>query len=274
MAAGTALAACGSSSPGDAATTSSTTGTAASGTPSYRPNVVQVHEASLAGGGHGVPGPHPFSVDFTSPTRAGDLLVVAVVDGVLRSGMTQPNWNPVGWKVAAQTIGGNLANGGSGGYATGGLEAKLFYLPDNPGGITQVHLGSIPRGTQSDVTAFAVELAGVPRQLSVDASGASTSGATPTTDTTVSAVRTTTPLAHAPDLVLALFVNGGNAPAGERYVVPQGWHVLAKERSVGTVNEPLLLDERVVRQTGAVAQRVEYHGGYPIDNCAVIAALH
>ena len=129
------------------------------------------------------------------------LLVAAVVDGVLTSGMQQPHWYPAGWQAAAQTIGGNLADGGRGGYETGGLQAALFYFPDNPGGIADVPLGKIPSGTQTDVTAFVIEIAGVPAHLSVDATGASTSGATSTTDTVVSTVRTSGTLPHAPDLV-------------------------------------------------------------------------
>lgn len=261
-----------SGSTGTGTNTGTGTGTASAGP--FHPTVVQVHEATLAGDGHGVPGPRRFGIRFPTPTKPGDLLVAAVVDGVLTSGMQQPHWYPAGWHVAAQVIGGNLADGGKGRYATGGLQANLFYLPDNPGGITHVGLGKIPSGTQSDVTAFVLEIAGVPSQLSVDASGTSTSGPTPGTDTVVSTVRTSGTLAHAPDLVLGLFVNGGNAPHGEHFVVPHGWTVLAQDPAANTVNEPMLLDERLVRRTTPVQQRIEYRGGYKIDNCAVIAALH
>lgn len=249
---------------------------AAGQAPRWSPVVVQSQETHAAGPhGLGVRGPATLVAHFAHPTKKGDLLVAAVIDGVFTSGMAQPKWHLPGWRRGAAVIGGNRADGGRGGYGTGGLAATIFYRPDNPGGITAVRLGTIPEHTGSDVTAVVAELSGTPRQVEVVARGRATSGPTPATNTTHSKLRTATPLGLAPDLVLAAFTNGGNAQKGEHFVLPRGWRVIGEDRSAGGIDQPLLFDLAVARNAGTVVhQSITYQGGYPTDNCAVMVALH
>lgn len=244
------------------------------GAGAFQPRTVQVHRTRLPGpGGHGAPGPVAVTATFAHPTRAGDLLVAAVVDGVRSSGMRQPVWQPRGWRTAGEVIGGNTAGGGTGGYRTGGLQAAIYYLPDNPGGVTTVRLGSVPAGTDANVTTVVAEIAGIPHRLAVVGRGSSTSGPSPATDTTTSTVSLDGRLGTSPALVLAAFTNGGTAPYGERWVHPARWRVVGEDPSRHDIDEPLLLDETVWRARGVPRQSIAYRGGGPIDNCALMVAL-
>lgn len=238
------------------------------------PDVVEVGRTTLPGpGGHGTPGPAVVDVRLPHPTQAHDLLVAAVIDGVRTSGMVQPDWQLAGWRVGNDVIGGNTADGGTGGYATGGLQAAVFYRTDVPGGLTAFRVGSVPAGTDANVTAVVAELAGLPRSLEVVARGSSTSGPTQATDATRSTVATTAVPTALPALVLAAFTNGGTAPGGERFVHPSRWRVVGENRSVGNIDQPLLFDETVWTSSTVPRQATAYLGGSPIDNCAVMVAL-
>lgn len=240
----------------------------------FRPVVVEARRVTVPGPqGLGAPGPFPVDATLPRPTRAGDLLVAAVIDGVRTSGMRQPSWHLPGWRRAGDVIGGNTAGGGSGGYATGGLQAAIFYRPDCPGRLTTVRLGTVPGGTDADVTAVVAEIAGVPRQLAVAGTGSSTSGPTPATDSTASAVTLRRLAGGRPVLVLAAFTNGGTAPHGERWVRPPGWRVVGQDRSLDGIDQPLLFDESVWGSPPAPRQAVRYVGGRPIDNCALMVAF-
>jgi hypothetical protein len=240
----------------------------------FHPVVVQEHRSRLTGpGGWGAPGPAAVGARFARPTRAGDLLVAAVIDGVRYAGMPQPQWRSAGWRVAGDVIGGNTGGNGSGGYATGGLQATILYLPDNPGGITRVPLGTVPAGTDADVTAVVAELAGVPRRLGVVAHGSWSSGPTLATDGTTSTVGLGGWRGGEAALVLAAFTNGGTAPHGERWTRPAGWHVVGIDSTGNGMDQPLLFDERVWQRPRPPRQPVRFVGGVSTDSCALMVAL-
>ncbi len=210
---------------------------------------------------------------FNRPTAAGDLLVAAVIDGVQTSGMPQPKVLLPHWTLGRDVIGGNTADGGTGGYSTGGLQSAIYFYPDNPGGLLSLPVVAVPPGTNSDVTAVLAEFTGVPRKVSVDMSGGSTSGPTVRTDSTESAVYTDESTTGRPDLVLAAFTNGGNSPNGETFTYSRGWHLIAQNTAAGNIDEPVLFDYRLQQQPGVAGETMRYAGGYPIDNCASIVAL-
>ncbi len=244
------------------------------GAAAFRPVVVEVGQGVVAGSPGGtVAGPAALVVRFPRPTTAGDLLVAAISDGVLTSGMHQPRWHPAGWRLAASVIGGNTADGGTGGYATGGLQAAIFYRTDSPAGITMVRLGTEPAGTAGTDTAEVVELSGLPGDLSVTATGTSTSGPSPATDSHRSTVATSAVPSRLPALVLALFDNGGTSPSGERWVRPSRWRVIGENPGLDNQDQPLLLDEAVWRSDRPPNQTIGFYGGSAIDSCAVMVAL-
>lgn len=241
---------------------------------SWHPRVVQERETAIAGPPNtGVEGPVTVHARFNRPTTVGDLLVAAVIDGVQTSGMTQPEMLLPHWTPGRDVIGGNTADGGTGGYATGGLQSAIYFYPDNPGGLLSLPVVDVPRGTASDVTVVLAELSGVPEKVSVDVTGGSTSGPTVRTDSTESAVYTDESTTGRPDLVLAAFTNGGNAPNGERFTYSRGWHLIGQNTAAGDIDEPVLFDYRLQQRPGVAGETMRYAGGSPIDNCAVIVAL-
>ncbi len=221
----------------------------------------------------GVNGPAHLSVRLDQPTRPGDLLLASVDDGVVTSGMVHPRYVFKGWKLAVTTIGGETADNGTGPYRTGGLQASIYYLPDNPGGIQNIEVAVVPRHTQSTVTVTVAEIAHLPRALRVDATGTSTSGPKVSDYTQRSAVSTSAGIANPPDLVVALFNNGGNSPNGEHYVTQRGWTLLGKDTSPGNHDQPILTNFKIFDHQGVISQHERYLGGYAIDNVAVIAAF-
>jgi hypothetical protein len=240
----------------------------------WHPRVVQERETAVAGGPDiGVEGPLTVHARFDHPTTAGDLLVAAVIDGVQTSGMTQPEMLLPHWTPGRDVIGGNTADGGTGGYATGGLQSAIYLYPDNPGGLLSLAVADVPRGTASDVTVVLAELSGVPMKVSVDVTGGSTSGPTVGTDSTKSTVSTDEWTTGRPDLVLAAFTNGGDAPNGERFTYTGGWHLIGQNTAAGNIDEPVLFDYRLQQRPGVAGETMRYAGGSPIDNCAVIVAL-
>jgi hypothetical protein len=240
---------------------------------SWHPRVVQERETAVAGGPNtGVEGPFTVHARFDRPTTAGDLLVAAVIDGVQTSGMTQPEILLPHWTLGHDVIGGNTADGGTGSYATGGLQSAIYLYPDNPGGLLSLAVAEVPRGTASDVTVVLAEVSGVPRKVSVDVTGGSSSGPTVGTDSTKSAVSTDQSTTGRDDLVLAAFTNGGDAQNGERFTYTSGWHLIGENTAAGNIDEPVLFDYRL-QQPGVAGETLRYAGGSPIDNCAVIVAL-
>jgi len=241
---------------------------------SFRPVVVQTRRVTVPGpGGEGARGPVHVGATLPRPTRAGDLLVAAVIDGVRTSGMRQPSWHLPGWRRAGEVIGGNTADGQRDDRRTGGLQAAIFYRPDAPAGVTSVEIGTVPEGTVADVTAVVAEVAGVPQQLALVGTGSSTSGPTAATDSTASSVVVRRPGGRRPELVLTAFTNGGTAPHGERWIRPARWQVVGQDRSIRGIDQPILFDETVWGSSPSPHQAVRYLGGRPVDNCALMVAL-
>jgi hypothetical protein len=247
---------------------------AASATTTPHPVVVQrLVEAFDGSTMEGVEGPRTLTVRLDQPTTRGDLLIAAIDDGVVTSGMVHPHYLFGGWDLGVTTIGGETADNGAGPYRTGGLQASIYFLPDNPGGIESIPIARIPKGTQATVTVTIAELSGAPEGLRVDATGTSTSGPTVADYTQRSSVSTTTEVSDPPDLVVALFNNGGNAPGGEHYVTPRGWTLLGENTTPNNYDQPILANFEVVSRPSVITEREQYQGGYAIDNCAVIVAF-
>lgn len=247
-------------------------GAASSAGTTMRPRVVEVAEGTLEGtGGHGVAGPAAFVASFSRPSTPGDLLVAAVIDGVVTSGMRQPRWGPPGWRVAIDEIGGETATDGAGAWTTGGLQVTILYRAHDPGGVTTVRFGSIPQGTTAAVTGYLAELAGVPGPLRVVAHGTATSGPTAAMYTDRSSVTTTSAPSELPALVLAAFTNGGTDPHGERFERSPGWTTIGQDPDRGGIDQPVLFDERVWKSRQRVGETMRYDE--VIDNCAAIVAL-
>ena len=223
--------------------------------------------------GHGVIGPKTLSMRLPRPTTRGDLLVAAVDDGVFTSGMVHPHYLFSNWDLGVTTIGGETQNDGQGGYETGGLQASIYYLANNPGGIEDIHVATVPKGTETVLTVAIAELSGVPEGLGVDTTGASTSGPTASSYSQKSAVSTSRATTGRPDLVVTLFNNGGNSPHGERYVTQPGWTLIGEDTSQNNLDQPILANFKVVTRTAVATESERYLGGYPIDNCAVIVAF-
>ncbi len=238
----------------------------------YRPVVVQRAEARLEGpDAHGVQGPRAFRAVLPRPSTPGDLLVVGVVDGVLTSGMRQPDWRLLrGWRRGADTVGGQTATNGSGPPSTGGLQASIWYWPDNPGGVRSVSLGQVPKGTQAASTAFIAELSGVPPSLPVAGTGSATSGSKPTTWKDWSTVSLRRPISTLPALVLTVFVNGGTSRSGERFWRSPGWTLIGQDLNRNG-NQPILFDARMWRSRARPTDSMRYD--VSIDNCAAMVAL-
>lgn len=237
-----------------------------------RLRVVQRRVVTVPGLTGTAPGPRSIVVRFARPTRRGDLLVAGVDDGVETSGMRHARYLFPGWRRAVTTIGGERADTGAGAYATGGLQAAVYFRADNPGGIVSVPVARIPSGSLDWVSVVLVELAGPPRSLRVDATGSSTSGPTQKDWSNDSVVRTRSATSGVHDLAFAVFDNGGNAPGGVDFASSSGWTVLGEVHDSDGDQQPILLDYRVLRRR-AVVEETDRYDGYPIDNCAVVVAL-
>lgn len=233
--------------------------------------VVQRRIVAVADRPDGTAGPRRIVVGLGRPTRRGDLLVAGVDDGVETSGMAHPRYLFPGWRRAATTIGGQTAQGGP--PRTGGLEAGIFYFADNPGGITDVDVAAIPRGTRAWVSVVLVELSGAPARLPVDTTGVSTSGPTPKDYSNVSTVRASRPTSHAGDIVFTVFDNGGDPAHEVAFSNTPGWKVLGEVNDVHDDGQPICLDVRVEVHRAVVVWQRDRFTGAPIDSCAVIAAL-
>lgn len=255
---------------------------AATGAPSHQPTaavasshrgpvVVERRVVTVPGLNGSTPGPRTIKVRFPHPTRKGDLLVAGVDDGVETSGMVHARYRFPGWRRAITTIGGQRATTGR--VATGGLQAALYFYPDNPGGIVSVPVASIPAGSLDWVSVVLVELADTPPAATVDTTGTATNGPLPSDYSLVSTVRTRRATAKADELAFAVFNNGDNSPYGVRFVNSPGWTVVGEVHDPDNNEQPILLDYRVVRRREVVRETDHYVGGSPIDNCAVMAVL-
>lgn len=239
--------------------------------PTHGPVIVQRRVVAVPGLDGTRPGPRSITVRFRHPTRRGDLLVAGVDDGVESSGMAHARYRFPGWHRAVETVGGQRATTGR--AATGGLQAAVYFLADNRGGIVSVPVATIPAGSLDWVSVVLVELARTPPAGRVDTTGASTNGPSPKDYSLVSTVRTRRKTAGRNELVLAVFNNGDNSPHGVRFVNSPGWTVAGEVHDPTDNEQPILVDFRLQRRRKVVAETDRYVGGAPIDNCAVIAAL-
>lgn len=166
---------------------------------------------------------------FDDPTRAGDLLVAAVLCGTVQNGIRNADISlGSGWLRGSGIVGGYLGDG---------LQSDVWYYPDNPGGITGTgSLGTVPSGTTAYCTTFLWELSGA--------------GTTPTVDTTGTAdvpsnrgvvtVRSDRATTRADDLVLAAETDGSGWHTGKATtysVSPAPWNV-GSESVLGYAHQP------------------------------------
>lgn len=201
-------------------------------------------------------GPVGFSASFGKPTRRHDLLAVSVVCGVITGGMKAPAISlPSGWHDGVTHIGGIL----------GGLEAAVYYYPDNPGGVTTFATGSVPEGTEAYCTTFWSELAGASKVGRVDTSGvADSDGSSSLGVATVSSTH------HAGDLVFLASTDGSEVPDNV-YALPPGYEALGQQNA-GHQYQPGTFSMRVARTEGVQGGTISWDGG-STDSCAVVVAL-
>ncbi len=195
---------------------------------------------------------------FAKPTRRGDLLVAAVLCGVLNGGMVVPKLtSPSGWEKAKKHTGG----------IDGGLEVAIFYQADNPGGTTSVTLGQVPKGNDDvSCTTFTWEITGTGDSSAVDKTGfASVDGGTSINVATSEATR------DGDDLVLVAETDGSEYPPNQ-YQVSHHFEMVSvwgngQEYQPGTFSALVADDARVQRTT------VSQASAQWLDSAAVIVAL-
>ncbi len=215
------------------------------------PVVVQSGQSNVSN----MNGPTTFSASFSRPTTAGDLLAVSVVCGVIIGGMTAPTVSlPAGWHKGVGLVGGIL----------GGLEADVYYYPDNPGGITTFGAGSVPSGTEAYCTTFWAELSGLGSSVSVDSSGVgSANSGSSITARTAAAV-------PAGDLVLLSSTDGTEVP-DNAYTLPPGFSFLAQQNA-GHVDQPGTFADLTATGDTTQGGTISWDGGSN-DSVAVVVAL-
>ncbi len=195
---------------------------------------------------------------FAKPTTRGDLLVAAVLCGVLNGGMAVPKLtSPSGWESAKKHTGG----------IDGGLEVGIYYRADNPGGLTSVTLGKVPQGNDDvSCTTFTWEITGTGESSSVDATGvASVVGGTSITVATSAATR------DGHDLVLVAETDGSEYPPNQ-YQVSHHFELVSvwgngEEYQPGTFSA-LVTDKTRVQKTTVSQASAQW-----LDSTAVIVAL-
>ncbi len=202
-------------------------------------------------------GPKQFGASFGAPTRRGDLLVASVICGVIVGGMPQAVLSlPSGWRRAVSHIGG----------IEGGLQAAIYYFPDNPGGIQTFGVGTVPADSEEYCTTFWVELSGIRGPVGTDTSGSNSSD-----EGWGIAVHTATRTQHTGDLVLMASTDGNEDQDGDVYTIPRDFHLLLQQ-DAGHVAQPGTLSDRVAVNRGVQGGTISWNGG-STDNCAVIVAL-
>jgi hypothetical protein len=204
---------------------------------------------------------------FPHPTKRGSLLVAAVLCGVVHDGMEVPAlFLSSRWRRAEQRIGG----------IQGGLEAALFYYPDNPGGITSVPLdaGDAPNvasGSNAWCTTFLWEVSGVGTHNTLDAVGSASYVQGQQRNTIPLSVETTRPTQHHNDLVVMAETDGSEVPTQHLYTVLPPF-TLQSHWDDGHVYQPGTMSSTVMRNkrtaTGTISQ-----WSYWWDASLVIAAF-
>jgi hypothetical protein len=214
--------------------------------------ILQSHQSSESA----VRGPATLAAaQFAHPTRRGNLLLAAVLCGVLRGGMKVPALSlPNGWRGGVRRTGGIL----------GGLEASIYYWPDNPGGVTSLALGTVSRGAVVWCTTFTWEVSGAgPYDAVVAAGTASVIGGTAITVRTSRRERTG-------DLVLAAETDGSEVPHNV-YHVSSGF-ILRSQWDNGHVDQPGTFSYMAPARPGVGHVTISQSSNW-LDACAVILAL-
>lgn len=130
----------------------------------------------------------PTTLTLGTPTMPGSLLVLTLAANDLSSLVL-----PTGWTTAAST------------GANGGCFSIIAYMPNTPGGVTQV---SYTMSAGAPNVATLTEVIGASPTAPLDVVGQTTS-ASPVTSQSVS---TSAPTAFAPELAIALFCEDVNTP--------------------------------------------------------------
>ncbi len=194
---------------------------------------------------------------FALPTKTGDLLVAAVLCGVLNGGMDVPKLVlPPGWTRAKRHTGG----------IQGGLEASIFYRADNPGGITSITLGREPTGN-NDVfcTTFTWDIAGAGTAASLDATGyASVTGGTSIN------VATSGPTTKNNDLLLMAETDGSEYPPNQ-YQVSNHFDMVSAWTN-GQVDQPGTFSTKMAGSQGVCHSVISQWSNW-LDSTAVMVAL-
>ena len=201
-------------------------------------------------------GPIDASAAFTTPTTAGDLLVVGVICGVFVGGMTIPTISlPSPWQQGQSVVGG----------IEDGLTAAIYYYPDNPGGLTDLDdVASVPLNTEADCTTFWSEISGVGSDVTVDSSGVGGAQG----GTSVGA-ETTNAVADG-DLVFLTSTDGTEIPQNN-YTLPAGY-TLVQQQGDGLMNQPGTFSYTTASGESTQGGTVSWDGP-STDNVAVVVAL-
>jgi len=197
------------------------------------------------------------AASFAKPTRSGDLLVAAVLCGVLNAGMKVPKLSPPsGWTKAKKHTGG----------IQGGLEAAIYYRANNQGGITSVMFGQIPAGNDYvDCTTFTWEITGAGDSASLDATGfASVEGGMSITAATSKATT------YSDDLVLVAETDGSQYPPNS-YEVSRNFDLVSVWAN-GQTYQPGTFSALVTAKTGVQQATVTQASSW-LDSTAVIVTL-
>lgn len=225
---------------------------ASAGGPEESPVVAAAQSRSSA-----MHGPVRFDAALAAPSRRGDLLVAAVVCGVVGDGTPVPTLQlPTGWHEAVRRVGG----------FEGGLEAALYFYPSNPGGVRRFAVGSVPRGTDAYCTTFSMELRQGTREVRLVATG---SGQSWGSSVTAAATDGPAPGSHT---LAVLASTDGTEEVHTVYSVPTGFRVV-QEQTDGRRFQPGTLSIRFGRSTGVQGGTVRWSGA-TTDGCAVVAVLH
>lgn len=201
-------------------------------------------------------GPERFSAVLPTTSRRGDLLIAAVVCGVVGNGTAVPTLRlPGGWHEAVRRVGG----------FEGGLESALYFYPSNPGGLRRFSVGSVPRGTDAYCTTFTAELRGIGAGVHLEATGSGQSWGTAV------AARTPTAVSRSRTVVL-LVSTDGTEEHHTHYTIPSGFRPI-EEQTDGRRYQPGTFSIRFGTSTGPQGGVVTWQGAMT-DGCAVVAAFH
>jgi hypothetical protein len=167
------------------------------------------------------------TLTLPAPSTAGTLLVIAFGANDI-SNLTLP----AGWMIAVSVA------------TTGACTAAIAYLPNNPGGVTDVTFG---QPSLLPTAAVLAEWSGIATSNPLDAIG-TTSGTTASTTQSVQTATATTTRT----MVIDVFCEDVNMPA---YTGDPAWTTLGSH-SAGPSEPSILSDYRIVASPGVVGETV------------------